>query len=156
MYDRDIPMKHRITAKLGLASAALLALATIAACAQKEARPAFRGAVLIGDRGISVPLPPPSLLGAPEQAVEIEVQINGAELSAGAELRVVDVEGDYETSITLDGETPSVMLEDVPLDLTMNCLELWLIDEDEQGEHVLYQAMIAADDQSVETQSGCD
>ena len=125
----------------------------LAACARHEVRPAFRQGVFIDDRGISVPLPPPSLFEAPKQSVDIDVEVEGDELPVGTELTVVDNDGDAEQTVILDGEL-AVKLEGLEIDLTANCLELWLTDGDRESDHALFHAEIA-DDQTIETKPGC-
>ena len=137
--------------------AALGALLLIAACAQATGEPAFRRSVFIGDRGISVPLPPPSLFEAPKQRVDIEVEVQGdGSLPAGTELRIVDNEGEAETALMLAGDETEALAVGIEIDLTMNCLEVWLVEGDREGEHALFTASIDTDGQTVLTTPGCE
>ena len=146
--------KRRTVTTISRIALALVGTLAFAACARHEVRPAFRSGVFIDDRGISVPLPPPSLFEAPKQSVDVDVEVDGEDLPVGTELTLLDNEGEAERTIVLDDES-SVILEGLEIDLTANCLELWLTDGDRESEHVLFQATIGDDDQTVETQQGC-
>lgn len=112
----------------------------------------------IAKRGISVPVPPPSLKLMPVQRVDIE-----GELGMGA------VEPDTrvflnETRRGLPGQFvfpdgDSFFFEGVEVDLTNNCIEVWTEDAAaEASVHSFYVASIDADDQSVITEqlfNGC-
>lgn len=138
-------------------AAALGAVALTAACARHEVDPVFRRSVSIGDRGISVPLPPPSLFEAPKQSVDVHVEIEGqGRLVAGVELNVIDLNGELEETVVLTDAEETTTLEGVTLDLTDNCLEFWLVDGEAQSERTQYRGTIAADGQSVQTVAGCD
>ena len=146
--------KRRTGTTISRIALALVGTLAFAACAQHDVRPAFRSGVFIDDRGISVPLPPPSLFEAPKQSVDVDVEVDGEDLPAGTELTIVDNEGDAERTIIIDDEE-SITLEGLEIDLTSNCLELWLTDGDRESDHALFQATIGEDDQTVETQQGC-
>lgn len=168
-YLSDDAMRHHGTSsthvrRRGTTSACIaLAMAGVlgggGACARHDADPAFRSSVAIGDRGISVPLPPPSLFDVPKQSVDVVVEIQGdGELAPGVELRLVDNDGALDESLVLDDVVVApegLVLEGLPIDLTQNCLELWLTDGEIEGAHTLYHATIGADGRTVETVSGC-
>ena len=166
-YLGDDAMRHHGTPSIrvqgriiGTACIALVVMAVAGgACARHDADPVFRRSVAIGDRGISVPLPPPSLFDVPKQSVDIVVEIHGdGELGPGVELRLVDNDGDLDETLPLETilvAPADLVLEGLPIDLTQNCLELWLTDGEVEGAHTLYHATIGVDGQSVETVSGC-
>jgi len=113
---------------------------------------AHRSAVVIGDRGISIPLPPPSVLEAPQQEVEVHGQLDGA-VPDGAEVRIVDTEGGAEASVPAEGGAFTASLE---VDLSSACLEAWVIDADgSEGERRYYSTRIEPDD-SILVVEGCD
>lgn len=113
---------------------------------------AHRSAVLIGDRGISIPLPPPSVLQAPQQEVEVEGALEG-NVDEGAEVRIVDTAGGDEASVSPDGASFTATLE---LDLTDACLETWVVDADGvESERRSYSTQVEADD-SIRVVLGCD
>ena len=150
-------MKQTNTRRSRAVLAALGCALALAACAQTVGEPAFRRAVFIGDRGISVPLPPPSLFDAPKQSVDIEVEVQGeGELAAGTQLKIVDNEGDLDTTVMLASDDSPFLASGLEIDLSANCLELWLVVDDREGEHSLYTASIAQDGQTVTTTVGCE
>ena len=57
--------------------AALVLALALAGCVAPDARPAFRAGVVIDDRGIVVPLPPPSFFDSPIQEVDVQGSIIG-------------------------------------------------------------------------------
>jgi len=119
----------------------------------------FQRSLTIDGRGISVPLPPPSLYDAPKQSVDVVVMLDGeGDLSPGSELHIVDNEGELSHMVELDDASSgqSQTIEGLAVDLTLNCLELWLVDGDYESEHALYRAQIADDGQSIETVAGCE
>ncbi|MEM6296085.1 MAG: hypothetical protein AAGA54_32730 [Myxococcota bacterium] len=124
-----------------------------AACNDHEPVQAFRSAVLIGDRGISIPLPPPSVLQAPQQEVEVQGAVEGV-LPAGAEVRLVDNEGGDETAAEVGAEGGfSATLE---VNLTNSCIEAWTVDEDgNAGERRFFSTRVEADD-SILVVDGCE
>ncbi len=104
---------------------------------------AHRSAVLIGDRGISIPLPPPSVLQAPQQTVEVHGDLDGT-VGEGAEVRIVDNEGGDEASVPAEGGRFTAQLE---IDLTRACLEAWVVHaEGAEGERRFYSTRIESDD----------
>jgi hypothetical protein len=140
-------------------SRALLALVVLGqvACVAHEPRPAFRRGVLIDDRGISVPLPPPSLIDAPKVDVEVHGSLPGAdELSAGTVIHLDDLDGEARVTADVDPSKASFVLADVAIDLTANCLELWLEAPDgRESDRTMVHAAIA-EDGTVVTVAGCD
>ena len=115
---------------------------------------AHRSAVLIGDRGISIPLPPPSVLQAPQQEVEVHGELATAGgLTGEAEVRIVDVEGGDEASVPVEGGTFTAVLE---VDLSAACLEAWVVDGDgSEGERRFYSTRIEADE-TIRVLEGCE
>jgi len=134
------------------------------ACARHDAEPAFRRSVSIGDRGISVPLPPPSLTAEPVQDVDVEAHAVGDDpVLAGTMVHVEDVMGEGVAELELAADVEQFVVEELRVDLRANCLELWLVAPDgRESEHVLVHAEIVADDddedelESVATIPGCD
>lgn len=139
---------------------ALAALLGVGACASHDAEPAFRASVLIGDRGISIPLPPPSLRDEPEQEVEVSGSAVGLTDTAGdLTVQVYDqVSGESVSAALTEGE--AFVATGLTIDLTDNCLELWLEDLDgNEGEHLLYSAQIESQpdgSDAVVVVEGCD
>jgi hypothetical protein len=141
----------------------LAGLLLAGACAPHEAEPAFRRTVFIDDRGISVPLPPPSLVDAPQQDVDVDAQALGEDpVLAGTMAHVEDMMGDGTAELELPEGAQHFTIEGLPVDLTDNCLELWLVAPDgREGEHVVVHAEIVPDDddedtlESIATKSGC-
>lgn len=167
MYADTMPASIRAsrrTIATTIGSGALLcALSAIAACATHEAEPAFRASVLIGDRGISIPLPPPSLRDEPEQEVEMVGEIVGlGDRTEGLSLRIYEqTSGEERTEALPDGELPDgpfiFTAYGIVLDLTDNCIELWIEDVDgNEGTHYLYQAEIDASGDEIVVVSGCE
>lgn len=133
--------------------ASLFVLGVLAgACNDPAPVPAYRSAVLIGDRGISIPLPPPSVLQAPQQEVEVEGALEGT-FDEGAEVRIVDTAGGDEASVSPDGASFTATLQ---VDLTDACLETWVVDADGvESERRSYSTRVEADD-SIRVVLGCD
>jgi hypothetical protein len=127
------------------------------ACAQHHAAAAFRRSVFIGDRGISVPLPPPSFVDASEQDVDVEGEVVGDDpVLAGTLVHVEDLHGDGVGEVELAAGATSFTIEGVGIDLTANCLELWLVAPDgREGDRVLVHAEIVGP-QEIETVLGCE
>jgi hypothetical protein len=128
----------------------------LTACAVHEARPAFRSTVWIGDRGISVPLPPPSFYEAPHQEVEVEGQVQNADdLAAGTEIHIVDNVGDADIVVPLQ-QGESSFVGRLELDLSDSCLEVWLVGPDgAEGDRSLYSTRIVSVDE-IEVVEGCE
>ncbi|MCR9166244.1 MAG: hypothetical protein ACE37F_26640 [Nannocystaceae bacterium] len=113
---------------------------------------AHRSAVLIGDRGISIPLPPPSVLEAPQQTVEVHGQLDGL-VGEGAEVRIVDNEGGDGASVPAEDGGFTAQLE---LDLSRACLEAWAVHSDgTEGERRFYSTKIEAGD-AILVVAGCE
>lgn len=142
---------HRALAGFVLSSLGLCA------CVAHHPEPAFRASVLIDDRGISIPLPPPSLVDEPEQEVDVEGEvINLAEGLDGLTVRIADQTGGAELDVPLDGAN-AFHAEGLAIDLSDNCIELWLVDADgREGERAQYQALIDASGAAIEVSEGCD
>lgn len=142
-------------------SVTALALLGALGCVAHSARPAFRASVWIGDRGISIPLPPPSILEAPRQRVDVQGEVV-AEDEIGHDLvaHVVDLRGDAAVALDLAAGDTAFVVEGVSIDLTDNCLELWLEGEGGvQSEHSLYSAAVvvdAAGSEGIVVVQGCD
>lgn len=135
----------------------LLATLCMPACVVHEAEPAFRASVLIDDRGISIPLPPPSLIDEPEQEVEVQGEVVGLDEGAtGLVVRIVDSTGGAELDVPLEDGSSTFHGAGLTIDLSDNCLELWLVDTDgREGEHSEYEAVIDESDGSVTVVEGC-
>jgi len=139
-------------------SALLLLSLGASACVIHEAEPAFRATVLVDHRGISIPLPPPSLVDEPDQEVEVDGEVVGLQDGVtGLVVRITDSVGEADVEIPLaDGES-TFHAEGVLLDLTDNCLEIWLRDADgREGDSRSYRAVIDPSDDSVSVVEGCD
>lgn len=134
------------------------------ACAQHEASSAFRRTVFVGDRGISVPLPPPSLIDAPKQDVDVHADALGDDpVLAGTVAHVEDAMGESADELELAADAHAFVIEGLSIDLTQNCLELWLVAPDgRESQHVLVHAVIVPDDddadalETISTVPGCD
>ena len=130
---------------------------TIGPIAVHQAEPVFRASVFVGDRGISIPLPPPSLIAEPEQEVDVEGQVVGLDDADvdGLVVHVVDEVGGAQAEVLITGE--SFHVEGLAVDLTDNCLDLWIEDaEGQQGEHSMVTAVIDPSGQGVTVEQGCD
>lgn len=141
--------------------AALALCGSLVGCVAHPARPAFRASVFIGDRGISIPLPPPSILKAPKQKVDVDAEIVGDEAVAVDLLaHVVDLHGDAEVSVEVPAGQTGFLAEGLEIDLTDNCLDVWLAGVDGgEGEHALYTASVVVDGDHGEVivvSAGCD
>ncbi len=138
----------------------VLSLAALgaSACAVHDAEPAFRATVLIDGRGISIPLPPPSLTAEPQQEVELEGEVIGLDEDGdGLVVRVLEDIGGTDKDVPLAADDSTFVVQGVNLDLTDNCLEVWLEGDDgRQGEHRFYQAVIDESDESVSIVEGCE
>jgi hypothetical protein len=157
---------RRTAGALGL----LAFFATAGACAVHEARPTVLYRIGIGDRGITLPLPPPSLTGAPVQPLQVsgELAIASADRNEDADApaptpsAVVVYERSSDRLVRAQpqagpsgswsfvGELPAVDLRD-------HCFELWI--EDAAGDVIsdlaYAQAVIEPDDRSIRTVSAC-
>lgn len=142
---------HRIRRSVALA---LTVLVGAAACATHEAKPAFRRGLAFGDRGISVPLPPPSLIDVP---VEVDGTTEGKDpVIAGTKLVIEDIEGDAYAELTLDAGATTFHVKDLEVDLDAHCFEAWLETPDgRESKHFLIHGVLV-DDETFETVEGCD
>lgn len=141
-----------------LAGFVLLTL-PLGACVSHDPEPAFRASVLIDDRGISIPLPPPSLVDEPEQEVDVEGEVIGLheEAAAGLTVRIVDSMGGSELDVPLEDGSSAFRGEGLAIDLRDNCIELWLVGADgREGERAQYQAVIDESGTAVAVIEGCD
>ncbi|HWB76234.1 MAG TPA: hypothetical protein VG755_14790 [Nannocystaceae bacterium] len=140
---------HRIRRTVALA---LTVLVGAAACATHEARPAFRRGLAFGDRGISVPLPPPSLVEA-----EVEGTTEGKDpIVAGTKLVIEDIEGTASAELTLDAGESSFKVEKLEIRIDHHCFEAWLETPDgRESEHFFIHGVLV-DANTFETVEGCD
>lgn len=136
----------------------VLATLGLGACVVHDPEPAFRAAVLIDDRGISIPLPPPSLVDEPEQEVDVEGEVIGLpDDPTGLLVRIVDSAGGAELDVPLAEGGTTFHGQGLAIDLSNNCIELWLVDADgREGERARYRAVIDASGESIEVAEGCD
>ncbi len=111
-------------------------------------------------RGISVPIPPPSLLAAPVQDVDIDGSTNLMEPVPQTLVYLYEHRSNQGYFVFAD-DAGDFSFTEIELDLTNNCMQLWFEEPGEDGktsEDGFYQASIAEDDQSVdfeELQLGC-
>lgn len=111
--------------------------------------------------GISVPVPPPSLLAAPLQAVDIDGELGDSAVADGTQVFLRDaIQGDPGYFIVAEPDG-SFHFKGVLLDLSNNCIEIWSEEPGPDGAQSMtsfYRAKIAEDDQSVIAEqffSGC-
>lgn len=113
----------------------------------------------IGDRGISVPVPPPSLKLAPVQRVDIEGEIGATAGEPGTRVFLSETRLGTQAYVDFPDDDGSFFFEGVELDLTDNCLEVWTEDGDGNASvYSFFRASIDVDDQSVLTEqlfNGC-
>ena len=113
----------------------------------------------IGDRGISVPVPPPSLKLMPVQLVDIEGEIGAMAGEPGVRVFLQETQRGLPGQFVFLEDDGSFFFEGVEVDLTDNCIEVW--SEDAEGQSSVrsfYRASIDVDDQSVLTEqlfNGC-
>lgn len=138
------------------ASRILVGALVLAACTTHDVRPAFRRSLGIDDRGISVPLPPPSLLDAPKQDVDVAGYSHGPdEIVAGTVVHVEDTTGTAVGELELAAGQRDFVVEGLAVDLRDVCLELWLVAPDgAESEHLFVSAEITAE-QAIVTSIGC-
>ncbi|MCX4245811.1 hypothetical protein [Paraliomyxa miuraensis] len=143
--------KHRAFAGI------LLAALCLPACATHEVEPAFRASVFIDDRGISIPLPPPSLIDEPQQEVEVQGEVVGLDDEAsGLVVHIMDGASGAEIDVPLEDGSTSFLGTGLSIDLTDNCLELWLADDDgREGDHSYYKAVIDESGTMISVIEGC-
>lgn len=136
----------------------VLSTLALGACVSHDAEPAFRASVFVGDRGISIPLPPPSLVDEPKQDVDVEGEVIGLQEGVdGLVVRIVDHVGGAELDVPLVEGSNAFHGQGLAIDLSDNCIELWLVDaQGREGERTQVQAVIDASGQSIEVSEGCD
>jgi hypothetical protein len=123
-------------------------------CVVHEARPAFRSAVVIGDRGITVPLPPPSFIDAPRQAVAIEGSLTGDAITTDFVVHIADIMGETELAVELPTNATNFAAS-AEIDLSANCLEFAVENhEGARSEPSLYHVEIV-DATSLRVVEGC-
>ena len=111
-------------------------------------------------RGISVPIPPPSLTAEPVQEVDIEGSTNLMNPVPQTLIYLYEHRTDQGYFVFAD-DTGDFSFTEVKLDLTNNCMQVWFEEPGEDGktsEDGFYQASIAEDDQSIdfeELKLGC-
>lgn len=116
----------------------------------------------IGDRGISVPVPPPSLTAAPQQEVDVDGELGdpNSEPNTIVTLWVYGGPEDKGYQIVADPDG-TFHFSGVLIDLTDNCIE---VSSEEPGPYggtsivSFFRAHIAADDRTIITEqffSGC-
>ncbi|MBC8068246.1 MAG: hypothetical protein IAG13_07925 [Deltaproteobacteria bacterium] len=139
-----------------LAALALLTAVT-GACGTHEATPAFRRTIAFDDRGISVPLPPPSLVDEPEQEVELRGTTVGADaIVAGTKVHVDDLDGEATGELVLAAGAAEFKVEGLYVDLRAHCFEVWLESPDGRlTDPSLVRAHITGPE-TLETTRGCD
>lgn len=139
-----------------LARFALTVLVGASACASHEASPAFRRALVFDDRGISVPLPPPSLIDEPEQEVDVHGTIEGDPIAAGTRVHVEDTEGDAMGEVELAKGATSFGVSGLVVDLRRHCLEVWLETPDGRDSEPTYVRAHIVDAKTLATSEGCE
>jgi hypothetical protein len=132
---------------------------TVAACGAGNAsgEPAVKPRLYITDRGIGVPVPPPSLKDDPK----VEAQIWGditVDFVTGDTVHLLETVSGFETDVAADSQSCDAedaiedpcdfLFEGVEVDLTDNCLELWLADDADAIS--AYRAAIEEEDDGTE------
>jgi hypothetical protein len=127
------------------------------ACAAHPGEPVMRSGIFIPERGIAVPVPPPSLTSEPEVDADICGEIVEIGFDDGTEVHLYDSESGYEADVPAISEgypfedtAHDFCFEGVPVDLTANCLEFWT----DEIEPVRYRLVI--DGETVGVREGCD
>lgn len=112
----------------------------VAACGAGNAtgEPAVKSRLFITDRGIGVPVPPPSLKDNPKVEARIWGDITD-DFEAGTMVHLAETVSGFETDVAADAgscdavdgidEPCDFLFEDVPVDLADNCFEFWLAGE---------------------------
>jgi hypothetical protein len=133
----------------------------LSACGAGNAtgEPAVKPRLFIKDRGIAVPVPPPSFTEAPEVEAHIWGDIND-EFQSGTLVHLLETVSGFETDVGADAqscdgvqeldddESCDFLFKDVPVDLTDNCFEFWLAGEADAI--AAYRADIGEDDDGEE------
>jgi hypothetical protein len=107
----------------------------------------------ITEKGISVPVPPPSLKAAPIQHVDIEGELGSGDPEPGTVVYLQNPYSDLGAFVVADPDG-TFLFEGVEVDLTQNCLEVWSEEPGPYGEmsvHSFFRAYIGDDDQSIVT-----
>lgn len=153
-----------LLARFGVLTGALLVAAS--GCATHDVYSfSFRKAeVTIGERGIAIPVPPPSLTDAPVQPSNVDVDVD-YELEAAAtdedapmvELHVRDRIGGEHAVVDVEASVPQIVrVEGLVLDHSRNCLEVWLeTDDGARSDAAYFHTVIESDDVSVRVEAGC-
>lgn len=114
----------------------------------------------IGEHGISVPVPPPSLKLDSVQHVDIRGELGFAGAEPGTVVYLQNAYSDLGAFVVAEPDG-QFLFQGVEIDLLQNCLELWSEEPGPYGEmsvHSFFFANIAPDDQSVLTEqlfNGC-
>jgi len=108
----------------------------------------------VAEHGISVPLPPPSVLDAP---IRIEGGLEGEdEAPEGTRVFARELVGEAEAEAPLDASSQAFAIEGLRLDLTNNCIELWArTPEGASTEPTLVSVSLDEDEDRVVTTPGC-
>jgi len=107
----------------------------------------------ITEKGISVPVPPPSLTLSPVQQVDIEGELGTNSPEPGTLVYLQNAYSDLGAFVVAQPDG-GFLFEGVEIDLTENCLELWSEEPGPYGEmsvHSFFRAQIGDDDQSIVT-----
>ena len=111
-------------------------------------------------RGISVPIPPPSLTDEPVVRVEIDGTLGTSMPIADTRVYLYEKTTARGYFVLADGDGDFI-LQDVLLDLRSNCMQVWAVEPGpggEESQHTFFKASIAEDDVSVdfeEWKTGC-
>lgn len=105
----------------------------------------------IDKRGISVPVPPPSLWDMPIRTVTVEGQLGDSEPEP---MTVVFIQDTFQDAGLFVEANPdgSFKFEDMQIDLTQNCLEVWSEEPGAYGRmsvHSFFRASIDPEDPSL-------
>jgi hypothetical protein len=136
-----------------------LALVTtvVGACGTHEVSPAYRRTIAFDDRGISVPLPPPSLIDQPEQEVELHGTTAGRDaIVAGTKVHVEDVDGEATGELVLAAGADEFTVEHLDVDLRTHCFEVWLETPDGLVSEPTQVRAHIIDAKTLETTPGCE
>ena len=125
------------------------------ACVAHEPRAAFRrgsSSTIAGSRYRCR-----TVVADGKQDVDVEGTVPGEDpLAPGTILHIEDLEGDASTQVEVDIDDEAFRIEGLAIDLTANCLELWLEAADgRESARVQLHAQIVGDDE-IETVLGCD